>query len=399
MRATQLDTLFGFEWIFDMATPSAFGKTFPLEAKLCAHLKNMSANQASKLSVSAGGGLDPTVRCTFLRWFLLEALPSATTPITHLEIERASFAEILNLEATTLNLLLRFVECEFKEKIELSDATLIGFDMVGGTAREIMGDRLNVKGSMRLRRERPMRNAPRLAMLRLCGADIRGNLDMRGCVLRQNDTVPAEAVAALHEEISANKVQSPSLFADGLKVHGSVLLSDGFKSFDEVRLNGSNIGRNLDCSGATLVNPGGYSLSAAGAHIFGSAYFSETQEWITYPDNRPFSSHGTLRLEGATIDGDLVCSAGHFLAGPFLSSRPDPGKLSDENLEAIAASCLKVGSDIFLDENFEAKGVINLISAHIGGDLLSDSASFSFAGEEASLQIVWSLRALLSSPA
>jgi hypothetical protein len=33
MRATQLDTLFGFEWIFDMATPSAFGKTFPLEAK------------------------------------------------------------------------------------------------------------------------------------------------------------------------------------------------------------------------------------------------------------------------------------------------------------------------------------------------------------------------------
>ena len=57
---------------------------------------------------------------------------------------------------------------------------------------------------------------------------------------------------------------------------------------------------------------------AAGAHILGSAYFSETQEWITYPEKRPFASHGTLRLEGATIDGDLVCSAGHFFAGPFL---------------------------------------------------------------------------------
>lgn len=75
-------------------------------------------------------------------------------PIAHVEIERAIFTEVLNLEATTTNLLLRFVECQFNEKIELSDATLIGFEMVGGAAAEIIGDRLTVKGSMRLRRER-----------------------------------------------------------------------------------------------------------------------------------------------------------------------------------------------------------------------------------------------------
>ena len=143
-----------------------------------------------------------------------------------------------------------------------------------------------------------------------------------------------------------------------------------------------SVGRNLDCSGAILANPDGYSLSAAGADIKGTAYFSETQEWITYPEKRPFASHGTLRLEGATIDGDLVCSAGRFLAGPFLPSKGDPSKFADKNLDAIAASCLKVGSDIFLDNNFEANGNINLISARVGGDLMCDTASLSFPGEE-----------------
>jgi hypothetical protein len=147
--------------------------------------------------------------------------------------------------------------------------------------------------------------------------------------------------------------------------HGNVFLSDGFRSRDEIRLNGSHIGRNLDCSGAILINPNGYSLSAAGAHILGSAYFSETQEWITYPDKKLFTSHGTLRLEGATIDGDLVCSGGRFLAGPFLLSRPDLSKFDDENLDAVAASCLRVGSDIFFDDNFQANGSISLISARV----------------------------------
>ena len=58
-------------------------------------------------------------------------------------------------------------------------------------------------------------------MLRLCGAEIRGNLDMRGCCL---EAKPGD--------------DKPSLFADGIKVHGSILLSDSFRSFGEVRLNG-----------------------------------------------------------------------------------------------------------------------------------------------------------------
>jgi hypothetical protein len=90
-----------------------------------------------------------------------------------------------------------------------------------------------------------------------------------------------------------------------------------------------------------------------------------------------------LRLEGATIGGDLVCSAGRFLAGPFLLSKPNPEEFDDEDLNAIAANCLRVGSDIIFDENFEAMGAVSLISAHVGNDFSCDAAKFSFPGEEA----------------
>jgi hypothetical protein len=111
-------------------------------------------------------------------------LPNVAS-VAHIEIERATFTGALNLEARTVNVLLRFIECTFDQMIEMSDATIVGFDMVGGSATEIVGDRLTVKGSMRLRAERKpiQRNGPHLTMLRLCGADIRGNLDMRGCLL------------------------------------------------------------------------------------------------------------------------------------------------------------------------------------------------------------------------
>jgi hypothetical protein len=168
------------------------------------------------------------------------------------------------------------------------------------------------------------------------------------------------------------------LFADGLHVQGSVLLSDGFSSFGEIRLNGGTIGRNLDCSGATLINRAGYSLSAAGAHISGSAYFSETREWSTYPQKAPFSSIGTLRLEGAVIDGDLDFSAGSFLALAFL---PRDAKPSDDELYAVRANGVKVGSDIVFD-TFKASGIISLISANVGGDFQCRAAEFNFPGEE-----------------
>ncbi len=62
-----------------------------------------------------------------------------------------------------------------------------------------------------------------------------------------------------------------------------------------VRLQGTEIGRDLDCSGATL-NATGNVLFADGATIKGNVFF------------RDFSSSGVIRLVGTQIEGDLDCT-------------------------------------------------------------------------------------------
>ena len=66
----------------------------------------------------------------------------------------------------------------------------------------------------------------------------------------------------------------------------------------------------------------------------------------------------------------------------------DQTQFADENLDAIAADGLRVGTDIFFGvsdsskNKFEAKGSISLINARVGGDFSCDGAILSFPGEE-----------------
>jgi hypothetical protein len=375
--------------------PPTFQTLRPLEAKLYFALGRLPDQADRKISVSPDCGVNASIRSAFLGWFLSEAIRSTAQSISRVEIRQATFDDVVTLEAITIGVLLRFVTCTFEKPIRLSDAVISGFEMLGGSVLEIIADRLIVKGSMLLRAERkPVRiEGPRLAMLRLCGADIRGNLDMRGCLLNAAHEKFDEqtAVAAGMDTRSAirnEKGNERTLFPDGLKVQGNVLLGDGFISHGEVCLNGCNIGRNLDCSGATLSNPTGHSFSAAGALIAGSAYFSETRDWVTYPGKKPFSSTGRVRLEGAVIHGELDCSGGRFVAGPFLSNQPDQ-TMSDEQFEAIGADGLRVGSNTLFDpggdpkeSKFTSFGTVSLINARVGGDFSCDAAIFSFPGEE-----------------
>jgi hypothetical protein len=195
---------------------------------------------------------------------------------------------------------------------------------------------------------------------------------------------PRSVSAHATNEEARKKGEQRTLFADGIKVNGSILMGDGFTSIGEVCLNGCNIGRNLDCSGATLRNPFGYSFSAAGARIAGSAYFSETADWITYPDRKLFSSTGSLRLDGAVIDGELDCFGGEFVATAFIQNKTD----SDDQLYAIVADGIRVGSNVLFCQNietkqkFKAQGAISLVNARVGGDFSCDGAELSFPGEE-----------------
>jgi hypothetical protein len=348
----------------------------PLEQRLYDQLAGLAATTERTIRLSAPDVEDRTLRAVFLRWFLLEAIPPAEElSITHLVIERAAIRGALDLEGTSFDLLLRFNACRFGATIKLSDATLIELEMTGGEAPEIVADRATFKGSLKLHEGiTPPIPGPRIGRLNLCGAEIHGNLDLRGCALH---LAPDAGNAARREG-------QPPLFADGVTVHGNALLSGGFTARGEVRLNGCTIERNLDCSGASLSNPGGYSLSAAGGHVKGSAYFCETMPWTTYARAFPFISEGSLRLEGATIDGDLDCTGGELTATAFLVGQDDPPATSD--LYAIEADSMKVGADVKFDPRgdrpFIARGIVSLMNAQVGGDFTCRGAVFHFPGEE-----------------
>lgn len=70
--------------------------------------------------------------------------------------------------------------------------------------------------------------------------------------------------------------------------------------------------------------------------------------------NEEFTSNGQIRLLGATIGGDLVCTKGIF---------------SNPNGRAINAEKIKVDGRVFMGGDLKAWGEIRLAGATIGGDL------------------------------
>ncbi len=357
-------------------------------------LLSQAAPETREIVVTGPAG--GTVRSDYLRWFLLRAIPSAGAAISRFELHNTTITDSLDLRGATVGLLLRFVNCVVAKTLQLSDAKVIGIDFVGGKIEAIAGDRVTVDGSLRLLAPKfvsqtaqsvsadQKRIGTRIKQIRLCGATIHGNLDLRGSVLGG--------------EVQGKRVTRP-LFADGISVDGNVLLSKGFRSDGEICLNGSSINRNLDCSGATLVNQFGYAISVAGAKISGAALLCR-QYWRDKDDDdedlqRIFQSRGLVRLDGAKISGDLNCQNATFTATAFdiAEWHPDDPRNSEpkydstaEATHAIKANGVEVGGDVSFGSTstanrFDIQGMVSLIGAQIGGDLYISNARLNFPGE------------------
>ncbi|MGD0191812.1 MAG: hypothetical protein ABSD74_13820 [Rhizomicrobium sp.] len=321
------------------------------------------------------------IRSAFLRRFLLELIPNSKLPIARVEIHGAELEGELDLGGTNSGLLLIFVDCVFAKGINISDAQLAGLSLRGCDVKHLQADRADIKGPLAVRYPDTDDHSTHQtstigAKLRLNGATVHGNLDLRGC--------------RIDGEIF--KGERTAIFADGLTVEGNVLLADGFSAHGEVRLNGCKLSRNLDCSGATLNNPEGNSLSAAGGKIEGSALFCHTHRWGTYRTPREFVSQGVLGLENAQITGNLDCSGGMFSAPCFSIEKKDWKDGRQPSAIAINANGLHVDENLHLrgsqtdnDETpilLSVKGQVSLIAAFVGADFICTDATFEFPAED-----------------
>jgi hypothetical protein len=145
------------------------------------------------------------------------------------------------------------------------------------------------------------------------------------------------------------------LDAQGIRVGGQVFLNNRFTAGGGVNLLGGDLGLDLRCNDATLVNKYGPALIAQATRFSGNAGFSYGTVVM-----------GEVNLFGADIGGTLVCWG---------------AKLINEGGPAINGHTIKVRGDVLLssdrrDNSAVMVGEVNLSNADIGGDLDCSTANF-----------------------
>ena len=98
-------------------------------------------------------------------------------------------------------------------------------------------------------------------------------LDLRNCHLVNAPIL----VAATLPDLGLIGCALPWLGADWLKVTGSVVFCDGFTASGAVRLLGAAIGGDLVCSGGRFANADGFALNAYGLKVMGSLFLRDVK--------------------------------------------------------------------------------------------------------------------------
>jgi len=222
------------------------------------------------------------------------------------------------------------------------DLDCTGAVLVNDSGPAVAADRLQVGQDMFLRNGFTATGAGDLGAVSLSSAGIGGDLDCDGADLR-NDSGPA-------------------LYADSLQVGQAIFLRGGFTATGAgdngaVSLRGAGIGGQFDCTGATVRNDSGPALYADGLQV-GQAMYLRGAFTATGAGD-----HGAVNLLAAHIGGQLSCTG---------------ATLGNDSGPALYADALQVDQDLFLD-GFTAtgagdNGAVNLLGAHIGGDLTCDGA-------------------------
>ena len=320
--------------------------------------------------------LDVDLRGATLRAEVLRDVLLTAVPVPRLVLRHAVIGGMLDLSGTALAMTPCLVACTLPDGIDLTDARVRGVEVLGGRVGLIRADRMTASGTVLLRsrvhdagyEEHDDPATPVLVierMILLSGARIRGNLDLRGTRVGGDPIRPGQPEGT-----------RLALSGDGLSVRGNLLISHGFDGRGEIRLNGCRIGRNLDATAASLRNPRGFTLSAAGAEVRGTVYLCRGRA-----EKRDFLSEGTLRLEGARVRGDLDLRGGRFTATAFAVTGWQRAGNPAVALHAIAAEGVRVDAALKL-RGAVVRGVTRLLTARIGGDVDATRATLSFPGEE-----------------
>lgn len=271
-----------------------------------------------------------TIRAKVIEWLCTDKEAKELVSHKGIQVAGAKIIGTLNLQFADIRFPLTLFYCVFDDKVILLHAKVRALNLNSGHTKAILADGLKTDGNVFLADK-----FYATGEVRLNGADIGGQLNCREGKFENPATKDNKDARALN--------------ATNVKVNGSVLLDQKFHAEGEVRLNGANIGGQLDCSGGRFVNKNGHALNAAGLKVNGNVFLRDK-----------FHATGGVRLLNADIGGDLSCTDGSF---------GNPADKENKGAWALNAAGAKVSRNVFLSECFQAYGGVSLVGAEIGGQL------------------------------
>jgi hypothetical protein len=145
-----------------------------------------------------------------------------------------------------------------------------------------------------------------------------------------------------------------AMILDRIEVKGFVSLRDGFRADGQVKMIAGVVEGELDCNGGTFSNTGGIALNLSQSRIGANLRL----------DNG-FRAEGEVRGLGLTVGGNLDCERGGFA---------NVGKT------ALNLDQSKIGRSVFLRHGFSSQGEVRGLGLTVGGDIDGEGGKFSNPG-------------------
>lgn len=324
---------------------------------------NPTYDPANDPKQEATWGPDRNLRAALLRWICIDRIAFPVVDPRGIRLCAARITGKLDLSFATVPFPLSFYRCVFTDTVELGFLMIPGLDFSGSVMRGVSADGANIAGDIVLAEGFVSEGA-----VRMLTTQIGGNLDANG-----------------------GRFLNPAghaLWADRAKIAGSVFLGSytkagspsagtSFQSTGSVRLVGAQIGGVLNCAGGSFCRPNALPTpktataapsgcapatpQSAGSAASVFAILGDRMKVGGIFFSGGFSANGAVRLWGADIASNILCSGGTF---------------SNADGDAVSADGAKIGGGVYFGEGFVAKGVVDLVSCQIAGDVDCRKATF-----------------------
>jgi hypothetical protein len=358
------------------------------EGALCGPSYNDSDPENDPSKAKEAWGPERTIKAELIHWLCTNRVARDYVAPKGLRVYGAKIVGALDLAYVDVPFPLYLRRCCLTGNADLESAKIPLFSLRGSFVREVSAPNLEVKGSVCLMQGFHAEGEVCLVSAKI-GCDLNcedgtftnpsgralyaNSIKVQGCVFLRNGFRAFGEVRLLDAQIDGtlecdqgifnnplvlvpgpgHTVKSApgiALYADRIKVQGSVYLRNNVEAEGEVRLLDAQIEGTLECDQSTFKSKSGTAIYLDRIRVHGGVFL-----------RNGFRAEGAVHMVGAQIGGNLDCSNGVF---------KNPAQT------ALVGDGVDVKGGVSLDGKFEAEGEVRLVGAHIGAILSCSGGTF-----------------------